>query len=236
MVQARTLHLQRIVASSSRAPEEDKATASKLAELTTRIEELEAHISSAATAPPPPSISQSKEEPDQALVAQATTDIRKAIQPELDALTRAVRRYEKRTTLTSFQTDSRLRDLESQIRDALSLALAAQRSNQPRRFGLVSAAFDCAYALVVTPLHILISIASIPSRIANWGLQSVKTGLFQTPGQGGPSNNININNKGKAPRDPAYQPPRRSQKPPQQQLDGGDFKRNLKKSTIPERE
>lgn len=235
MVQARTLHLQRIVASSSRTPGEDQETASKLAELTTRIEELEAHISSTATAPPPTSMPQSKEEPDQALVAQATTDIRKGIQPEIDALTRAVRRYEKRTALSSFQTDSRLRDLDSQIRDALSLAIAAQRSNQPRRFGLVSAVFDSAYALFVTPFHIFISMASIPSRIANWCLESVKSSLFQKPSQGGPGNK----NKGKTPRDSRYQSPRRPHKPPQQQqqqLEGGYLKRNLKKSTIPERE
>jgi len=47
------------------------------------------------------------------------------LQPELDALNRAVRRYEKRATLQAFQTESRLKDIESRLNDAVSLAAAA---------------------------------------------------------------------------------------------------------------
>lgn len=220
MVQSRTLYLQRIVASSP-SLEEDKATASKLAELTTRIEELEAHIASTVAAPP--------KDPDHNLVSQATGDIRKAIQPDIDALNRAVRRYEKRTTITSIQTDSRLRELDAQIRDALSLAAAAQRTSPQGLHGLVSILLDYSYTALVIPVQILVSLVSIPSRIANWCLQSARSTLFGKPGQ-------ERTRKGKFPQDMSHHSTRRVQKPFQQQLVGGELKRNLKKSTIPERE
>lgn len=225
MVQSRTLYLQRVVASSA-SSQGDHLTARKLAELTSRIEELEAHNASTATAPPSP---RSPNDPDHNLVTQATADVRKAIQPDIDALNRAVRRYEKRTTLTSLQTDSRLRELDAQIRDALSLAAAAQRTNPQGLHGLVSTLFDSSYAALVIPFQVLVSLVSIPSRVANWCLQSVKSILFRKPDQAKAS-------KGKSPRGQNHPSTRRPQKPSQQpqQPVGGELKQKLKNYTIPE--
>ncbi|RJE18967.1 hypothetical protein PHISCL_08689 [Aspergillus sclerotialis] len=224
MVQSRTLYLQRIVASSPLS-QEDNLTARKLAELTSRVEELEAHNASTATAPPYPDY---PKDSDHNLVSQATADVRKAIQPDIDALNRAVRRYEKRTTLMSLQTDSRLRELEAQIRDALSLAAAAQRTSPQGLHGLVSTLFDYSYAALVIPFQIFVSLVSIPSRMANWCLQPVKSILFRKPGQ-------ERARKSKSPRGQSHPSTRRPQKTSQQQqLVGGELKQNLKKYTIPE--
>lgn len=66
--------------------------------------------------------------------ASAIAETRKCLQPELDALNRAVRRYEKRTTISSLQTEARLQDLECRLKDVVVLAAAAQRNaeQQPK--------------------------------------------------------------------------------------------------------
>lgn len=168
MVQARTLHLQRTVRSLSHEEDENKADDSKIQDLTKRLEELEAHVAEAATArlsnesQPQPKSSTSPEQ-----------DLRKTIQPDIEALNRAVRRYEKRTALNSFETDSRLRSLEAQVRDAVALGAAAQRSSSgtsgasvhPRRirsgiFMLV----ESAYTIMLLPVQIFLALTMLPFR------------------------------------------------------------------------
>jgi hypothetical protein len=61
------------------------------------------------------------------LQGKITTDVRLSVQPSLDALNRAVRRYEKRATLQSMQTEGRLQELEARLQDALVLAAAAAK-------------------------------------------------------------------------------------------------------------
>jgi hypothetical protein len=61
-----------------------------------------------------------------------TASIKSSIQPQLDALNRAVRRYEKRATTQSVLLEARLHDLDLRINDALSLAAAASRMAQQK--------------------------------------------------------------------------------------------------------
>ncbi|OJJ48260.1 hypothetical protein ASPZODRAFT_32106, partial [Penicilliopsis zonata CBS 506.65] len=149
MVQARTLYLQKVVASAP--SEEDKLDASKIPDLARRLEELEAHVAEAAAA----RLSQDQEHepapPLPSIISQATSEVRKGLQPEIDALNRAVRRYEKRTALTSFQTDSRFQRLEAQVQDALALAASAQRSNLRQRHSYTFKLLDSLCAVVVLP-------------------------------------------------------------------------------------
>ncbi|KAI0577609.1 hypothetical protein Ptr902_01513 [Pyrenophora tritici-repentis] len=65
-----------------------------------------------------------------------TAEVRQTTQIQLDGLTRAVRRYEKRHMVQSLQIEARFQDLESRLKDALALAAAAARTGQ--RPGLVS--------------------------------------------------------------------------------------------------
>lgn len=178
MVEARTLYLQRIVASSSF--EDDKIDANKVLDIAKRLEELEAYVADKASKRQPispgkaPESASTSEAPQDA-VTQVISEVRKVFQPELDALNRAMRRYEKRTTLTAFQTESRLQELETRVQDAISLAAAAQRSTTGSRqnFALILLNWMC--ATVVLPLQALSALARMPGRIASWGLSQVKS-------------------------------------------------------------
>lgn len=266
LVQARTLYLQRIVASSSGpSAEEVRINADKIAEVTTRLDELEAHVAnnaaaaagtpaatshSTSTEPNPPNPQSQSPSPS----TQTTTDIRKDLQPEIDALNRAMRRYEKRSALTTFQTDTRLRDLESRLRDSHALVMATasaqqQRSDssiRPFRRGIFSLMFRCVYAVLFIPVQIFMSMVAIPGRV----LAGFRDLLFP-PGHGpGPSRQQQELGsrraregvqKGKMPRGtnihtPAeYRSYRPSSKKMQRGAPGNDVGRGLGKS-IPEHE
>ena len=183
MVQARTLHLQRTVRSFSHADDESKLNASKIQDLTKRLEELEAHVAEAATArlSNDPQPQQPQQQPKPTIPEQ---DIRKTIQPDIEALNRAVRRYEKRTALNAFETDSRLRNLEAQVRDAVALGAAAQRSSSgsgsgsgvhPRRIrsGILMLV-ESAYTIMLLPVQIFLALAMLPFRAVTRCLELCK--------------------------------------------------------------
>ncbi|KAJ5524227.1 hypothetical protein N7494_010877 [Penicillium frequentans] len=182
LFQARTLHLQRIVATT----DEDRIDASKVQDLTKRLEELEAHIAEAAATRQASSASKSdQKEPSDApsLITQAVVEARRTVQPDIEALNRAVRRYEKRTALMTLQSDTRFQQLEAQIRDALSLAAAAQRSSISRRSSYAFTLVDWACACIVVPAQLASSILSLPSRAANRCLATAKSILGRPPAQ-----------------------------------------------------
>lgn len=190
MVQARTLHLQRIVAL---APDDDgaKIDARRVQDLSKRLEELEAHVAEAAAARMSPDISGSKEQASslaqeqdeeavQSLVSQAISEVRKTFQPEIDALNRAVRRYEKRTAVTAFQTESRLQELSTQAQDAIALAAAAQRSSERRRSSFAFTLLDWICAVIVVPAQLMASVVRFFAWTAAWCWGMFRS-LFWTP-------------------------------------------------------
>ncbi|CAG8055434.1 unnamed protein product [Penicillium olsonii] len=163
LIQKRTLYLQRIVTSS---PPSDPST---LADLTKRLEELEAHVAETATREK----KVAGPETDSSLVSQAVAEIRKSIQPDIEALNRAVRRYEKRSSLFALQTDQRFVRLEAQAGDAIALAAAAQRSQAARSgYALVLLEWVCAF--VVVPVQIGVSAVGLPGRLVAGSLDAVK--------------------------------------------------------------
>ncbi|KAB8236007.1 hypothetical protein ETB97_010668 [Aspergillus alliaceus] len=213
MVQARTLHLQRVVASSAESPK-DRIDASKILDLSKRLEELEAHVAEKAAARlATESANQEQSQPQgqeytQSLVSQTTTEVRKSVQPDIDALNRAVRRYEKRTAMTSFQTDSRLDALETQVRDALSLAAAAQRSIAQKRRGFLFVLLEWFYAVALLPAQIFMSLAVLPFQVASRCLRYIQDTVFTKP--------LPNPAKGKAPQDNKTRPQKRSKRVPNQ--------------------
>ncbi|PKY06209.1 hypothetical protein P168DRAFT_316230 [Aspergillus campestris IBT 28561] len=185
MVQARTLHLQRIVLDSDEFddPDSERIDAHKILDLTKRLEELEAHVAETAAQ----RLRSTAEGADHAdtpldmekLVTQASVEVRKTIQPDIDALNRAVRRYEKRTAISGYQTDGRLQAVERHVNDAVSLAAAAHR--QPR--GFFHVVFDSLCAAVLVPVQFFLSLASLPARLVRRvsGLLSFPTRLGKRP-------------------------------------------------------
>lgn len=168
MIQKRTLFLQRrINLETLRDPTKNDPT--KGDDLLTRIEDLEAHIADGIA-----SKDKGKEESSDMVVAkassQATSETRKSMQPELDALNRAMRRYEKRSTISAVQHEARMQELETRVRDVVVLAAAAQRNadQQPRNYILILTNWLC--ALVVVPVGYLKFILSLPYRFLSSAL------------------------------------------------------------------
>jgi hypothetical protein len=199
MVQARTLHLQRVVASSAEDPK-DKIDPSKILDLSKRLEELEAHVAETAAARLATESTHFQPQglDNTQLVSQTTTEVRKSVQPDIDALNRAVRRYEKRTTVTSFQTDSRLEALETQVLDAISLAAAAQRSCIHARRGILFVLFERTYAVALLPAQIFMSLVILPFHVAKRCLRYIQGIFFSRPTQ--------ISTRGKTLRDSKPRP------------------------------
>lgn len=118
MKHARMLHLQRIVKPDLNSSE--KLAKTDAQELSKRLTEIEARLADSTANS---GIKDNK-------VLEMSTSVRQSLQPQLDALNRAVRRYEKRSAAQSIQTEARFADLEVRLKDALSLAAAAARSGQ----------------------------------------------------------------------------------------------------------
>ncbi|KAK2734642.1 hypothetical protein FQN55_002565 [Onygenales sp. PD_40] len=197
MVQGRTLYLQRVVASSSSttttASEKEKIDASKIRDLATRLEELEAHIAESAAQkydtntnpfnPPSPSHQKpnQKHPEDPHLVS-----LRNSIKPDLEALNRAMRRYEKRTALTAIETETRLQQLEKRINDAISLSVTTQRRNSAaERRSPLFILLDWLFAVVVVPAQMAWEVVRMPHRFAGWCLRWAVRVLTAGLGRGG---------------------------------------------------
>lgn len=173
MIQSRTLFLQRAV--SQNQAEGPKIDHTQVSDLAQRLEELEAHISESAEALSKAPTPAPEDVPAKA-ITQAVTESRKFIQPELDALNRAVRRYEKRTTISSLQTESRLQDLESRLKDVVVLAAAAQRNADSRSGGFSLVLLNWLCAVVVVPVQVVNFVVSLPLRAVQWAAGFVKAG------------------------------------------------------------
>ena len=154
LIQSRTLHLQRVVNSNPYDTIKGKGLGD-VGDLTRRLEDLEAR-SSIAEVPPntEPTLSGKQS-------AVLTTEVRRTLQPDLDALNRAVRRYEKRATLQAFQTESRLHELEARLNDAISLAAAAANNGQRQR-GFTGIVVEWAATAIVLPVQAFTALAALP--------------------------------------------------------------------------
>ncbi|KAF2858168.1 hypothetical protein K470DRAFT_260094 [Piedraia hortae CBS 480.64] len=124
LISRRTLYLQR-VASESHDPGDQQ----HLAALAMRVAELEAR---------PPAHTDAEE-------------MRKRYESRLQALERAVRRYEKRSTTLAMITEQRLNRLDARLQDALSLAAVAARSSN-RVCDIILAPVRASWAACTWPL------------------------------------------------------------------------------------
>ncbi|KAL8946369.1 MAG: hypothetical protein Q9222_007224 [Ikaeria aurantiellina] len=158
MVQARTLYLQRTIGSYSHDEHDNTATT----QLSKRLDELEAFAAKSLPTGKAPST-------DAELSNQIKTEVRNSMQPDLDALNRAVRRYEKRIVALTMQTESRLQELESRMSDAITLAAAAERSStqqRSRRGSSTLIILDWASAAILLPARTAWAAVSIPAKLA----------------------------------------------------------------------
>ena len=199
LIQARTIHLQRTVASNPHAPcssggggggagTTPPLSPNTVHDLTTRLTDLETHVADYTV----PSTPNTPSKLVQSQLPDLTTQIRKSFQPDLDALNRAVRRYEKRATLLSMQTEKRLQDLESRMGDAITLAAAAERSSHQSsstasrwggggsrgRRGSGSSSISSIGSAIMSVLDGLVSAALLPLQVV-WGVITLPVHIFQ---------------------------------------------------------
>ena len=156
LIQARTLHLQRIVNSNPYTTNEKSAGDVK--DILHRLEDLEARSSVDSPGSSTAELGFAGKQS-----ATLTAEIRRAVQPDLDALNRAVRRYEKRATLQTFQTETKLLDLDARLNDAVSLAAAA--ASKGKNGGLSEVVTGWAAAAIAVPLRVLGSLLRLPFKM-----------------------------------------------------------------------
>jgi hypothetical protein len=210
LVQRRTLFLQRR-ANMDFLRDSNRVDTQQFSDLNHRLDELEAHVADRAAN----AGKQKVEEIDSNTLltkasANATSEVRKTVQPELDALNRAMRRYEKRSTISSVQIEARLQDLETRLHDVVALAAAAQRNADrvPNNYILILANWIC--AAVVVPVQYLLYVASLPQK-AVASLLAIPARYFKKQGKrpaskegrmprkGGPSRSVERERRVKAP-------------------------------------
>lgn len=173
MAQARTLYLQRVVREDPYAAE--KIDSTLIQGLSGRLNELES------------TISRNKNPIGTEVAISGTTDIAKKVQttmqPQIDALNRAVRRYEKRATAQMIQTEARLQDLDKRLKDTLSLAAAAATYSQtPSTFDILLGWLS---SLFLLPLRAAWAACVYPFYLANSALLGVlsQLGLMHSGGK-----------------------------------------------------
>lgn len=158
LVRARTLHLQHMVNANPYIG--TSPTLSQVQDMARRLEELEAQ----AEAGFPGATGNGNLEPGKQSVQQNSAlvrEVRNAIQPELDALNRAVRRYEKKATVLAFQTEARLGAVDARLNDAISLAAAAAK-NSAAQGSFLGWLAERTAALAMMPVRAVLKVVALP--------------------------------------------------------------------------
>ncbi|KAG9198230.1 hypothetical protein G6514_010387 [Epicoccum nigrum] len=96
--------------------------------------------------------------------SRVATEVRQGLQTQLDAITRAIRRYEKRSAAQTIQIEARFQEVDRRLKDALSLAAAAARTGQ--RPGLLSVVITWFITVVNNTMQAVWDIALFPLRTA----------------------------------------------------------------------
>lgn len=173
MIQSRTLYLQRTVATNPYTTASPTANRAAVKDLQTRVDELEAHIASRSDLLSGNGTTKTTSEREKELAKSIEATLRAALQPELDAVTRATRRYEKRATLLGMQTETRLNQLESRVQDAVALAAGAERAQQARARGGLSKLVDASVMSMVAASDLGAWIVWLPIRAAENALDTL---------------------------------------------------------------
>ncbi|KAF4338603.1 hypothetical protein FBEOM_7506 [Fusarium beomiforme] len=159
LVQSRTLHLQRVVQGGPSRPQKASIDSEQLEAVLARLERLESCFPSNEAVPAQETKQEiSKAKQKDSIVAR---DVRNAIQPELDALNRAVRRYEKKATLLQFQTESRFSGVDARLDDAIALAASAAKNSASRK-NVVLWMVESLTAIILFPFKTLLRIMLLP--------------------------------------------------------------------------
>ena len=191
LVQRRTLFLQRTI--SAAAVQKTNKLNPKIADMTKRLEELESRVSDSvmiSTKAEAGTPSQTEELISKAST-QANNDLRKTLQPEIDALSRAMRRYEKKNMTSAIQVETRLQELEGRVQDVVIIAAATQRNADKQAGRYTAILANWISACVVVPVQYAIYLLTLPQRMliafARWAKRRLGIATGPPKGQKGKS-------------------------------------------------
>ena len=161
LVRKRTLHLQRVVTGLNdpfgAAVEESDA----IRNVTSRVTELEAKLAEQSAAVPNGKVADMTETAE-----LITAEVRKRTESRFDALERAMRRYEKRSTTLNMLIEQRLNTHESRIQDSVSLAAAAAAQQASNR-GIIARGMEHISNLIAAAMKLPLSVLTSPFLIIN---------------------------------------------------------------------
>jgi hypothetical protein len=113
--------------------------------------------------------------------SKISATVRQTLQPQLDALNRAVRRYEKRQAAQSIQIEARFAEVDTRLKDALSLAAAAARTGQ--KPGIISVVLAWITNAVTYSLHTSWAVFMYPFRLTATMTAKASSLFFETEHQ-----------------------------------------------------
>lgn len=157
LIQSHTLYLQRIV--HANPYREGRVTLAQWQEMVGRIADLEARVIAHEAAPQPAAPEISPEERAQQTKQMHVTlvrDVRTAVQPEIDALNRAVRRYEKKAKMLAVETESRLEDLGTRVDDAISLSAVIASQKTAGQWSIIGWVVGSIFYCIMLPFRLAI--------------------------------------------------------------------------------
>ena len=164
LLKARALHLQRIVPvnpylTETASPAQVQALAGRLAELEERLLDVSRMATKTALTGGAPGSGN--------LEARLVQSVRNTIQPDLDALNRAVRRYEKKAAVLASLTEDRLSDIDGRLNDAISLSAVVARNTSLRGSILAdiwTGTVERAMWTATLPLRGMLTLCMVPVR------------------------------------------------------------------------
>ncbi|KAK3333903.1 hypothetical protein B0T19DRAFT_353711 [Cercophora scortea] len=204
LIKARTMHLHKVVLANPYR--EERVTAAQVQEMMQRLDKLEGRAVATDTIAGQqngsignsgPGGSREKQE------ARMIREVRNAIQPELDALNRAVRRYEKKASVLAQMTDARLSAIDTRLNDAIALAAAAARGSSSDWI-IFSLLWDNLAWLITLPHRTALGAVGLAARpLLGLFWSKGKTtqensgyrDLRRTPGRSGSSSRINSSDR-----------------------------------------
>jgi hypothetical protein len=147
MQRERLIHLQRVV----RTHPQEQSRSADVQELSQRLANIETRLDG-------PVYDTNVD------ISKVTAEVRQSVQLQLDALNRAVRKYEKRHMAQSIQMEARFQEIDARLKDTLSLAAAAARTGQ--RPGIIATAISWIASTINYCLQVAWDMAMYPWRTA----------------------------------------------------------------------
>ncbi|KAL2201559.1 hypothetical protein P885DRAFT_26177 [Corynascus similis CBS 632.67] len=201
LVLAHTLHLQRVVHSNPYRMV--RMTPSRYRALLARLDAVESRVAELAVREACEGCDCGDARVQQARARQlredVARDVRAAVGPEIDGVVRAVRRYEKKTSTLTSETDLRLADLRHRLDDVIALSAVVAR-NKAESWGLLGKIGSGCWLVLSLPVVATTGAASLAmspfKSVVKWLAHEAKDWLEEADSHGGNAHGNGIDGGG----------------------------------------